>query len=396
MGVQRPAEVRFLHGKNNDVLGHELSNSSNNSSVSFSSGTARKQQYDGIFMQKSATMLYLLLYMIQLVVLVVLVVIFSFIFAMAEAALFSVPLTKAKLLAEKNVFGGKTFLAIKEHPSRPIATLVLLNNITNIVGSIFIGHMATKVLGDSTLGLISAVVTFLIVVFGEILPKTIGENYAEGISLAFANPLRFLTRVFTPFTYLLHGLTKHFLKKKRYTSEEELRLLSQLGRLEGSIEKDEHDMINRVFTLNDLSARDIMTPRTVMEGVQNSAKLNDLGEFLFHKAYSRLPVFGESMDNVVGVLSTKKALSTMAQGHGDMLVNELMDKPFAVSEKLRVDTLLTILQKQRIHMAIVQDEFGGTAGIVTLEDALEQLVGEIVDETDDIVDLREEAKRIQE
>lgn len=332
----------------------------------------------------------------QLTVLVVLVIIFSFIFAMIEAALFSVPLTKAKLLAEKQVFGGKAFLAIKEHPSRPIATLVLLNNITNIVGSIFVGHVATQVLGDSTLGAVSAVVTFLIVVFGEILPKTIGENYAEHVSLSFAVPLRFLTRLFTPFTYLLEGMTKHFLKKKKYTSEEELRLLSQLGRLEGSIEKDEHDMINRVFTLNDLCARDIMTPRTVMEGVHSTARLNDLGEFLFHKAYSRLPVFGESMDNVVGILSTKKALSTMAQGRSDTLVSEIMDRPFAVSEKLRVDTLLTILQKQRIHMAIVQDEFGGTAGIVTLEDALEQLVGEIVDETDDIVDLREEAKRIQE
>ena len=334
--------------------------------------------------------------MTQLIFLVAFVVVLSFLFSMVEAALFSVPLTRAKLLEEKGVFGAKAFLAIKEHPSRTIASLVLLNNINNTAGSIFIGYLATQVFGNSALGIVSAIVTVLIIIFGEIIPKTIGENHAERISLVFAHPLRGITKVLSPLTYLLGGITNRFLKKKKYTSEEELRLLSQLGRLEGSIEKDEHDMINRVFTLNDMCARDIMTPRTVMEGVEQDAMLKDLGEFLYHKAYSRLPVFGEDMDDVVGVLSTKKALATIAQGHGDMKVSELMDKPFSISEKLRVDTLLGILQKQRIHMAIVRDEFGGTAGIVTLEDALEQLVGEIVDETDDVVDLREEAKRIQE
>lgn len=333
--------------------------------------------------------------MTQLIVLVVLVVLFSFLFSMVEAALFSVPLTRAKLLAEKGSFGAKKFLAIKEKPSRAIATLVLLNNINNIVGSIFVGHIATQVLGDSALGIVSAIVTFLIVLLGEIIPKTIGENYAETVSLLFSNPLAALTKVFRPITFLIQGLTKHFLKAKKYTSEEELRLMSELGQLEGSIEKDEREIIDRVFTLNDMSARDIMTPRTVMEGVEQDSMLRDLGGSLYEKAYSRLPVFGEDMDDVVGVLSTKKALAAIAQGFGDKKVSELMDKPFTVSEKLRVDTLLGILQKQRIHMAIVRDEFGGTAGIVTLEDALEQLVGEIVDETDDIVDLREEAKRIQ-
>lgn len=334
--------------------------------------------------------------MTQLIFLVAFVVILSFLFSMVEAALFSVPLTRAKLLEEKGVFGAKAFLMIKERPSRTIASLVLLNNINNIVGSIFIGHLATEVFGDAVLGLISAVVTILIIVFGEIIPKTIGESNAERISLVFANPLRGTTKLLSPLTYLTGKMTNRFLKKKKYTSEEELRLLSELGRLEGSIEKDEQDIIARVFTLNDMCARDIMTPRTVMEGVKKDDLLRDLGDVLYEKAYSRLPVFGEDMDDVVGVLSTKKALAAIAQGHGEKKVSELMDKPFTISEKLRVDTLLGILQKQRIHMAIVRDEFGGTSGIVTLEDALEQLVGEIVDETDDVVDLREEAKRIQD
>lgn len=333
--------------------------------------------------------------MTQLIFLVAFVVIVSFLFAMIEAALFSVPLTRAKLLAETGGSSAETFLKIKEHPAKTIATIVLLNNVNNIVGSIFIGYVTTHTLGDSALGLVSAVATSFIIIVGEIIPKTIGENYAETISLAFAPILRGITWLFYPITYVLEGITKRFLQKKRHTSEEELLLLSELGRLEGSIEKDEKEIIDRVFTLNDMCARDIMTPRTVMEGVEKDAFLKDLGEFLYHKAYSRLPVFGEDMDDVVGVLSTKKALATIAQGHGDMKVSELMDKPFSISEKLRVDTLLGILQKQRIHMAIVRDEFGGTAGIVTLEDALEQLVGEIVDETDEVVDLREEAKSMQ-
>lgn len=334
--------------------------------------------------------------MTQLISLIAFVVILSFLFAMVEAALFSVPLTRAKLLAGKGNSRAAAFLKIKENPSKTIATIVLLNNINNIVGSIFIGHITTQVLGDSALGIVSAIATFFIILIGEIVPKTIGENYAETISLVFVNFLRAVTWVFHPITYLLEGVTKRFLKKKKYTSEEELRLLSELGRLEGSIEKDEQDIIARVFTLNDMCARDIMTPRTVMEGVEKDELLKNLGDVLYEKAYSRLPVFGEDMDDVVGVLSTKKALAAIAQGHGEKKVSELMDKPFTISEKLRVDTLLGILQKQRIHMAIVRDEFGGTSGIVTLEDALEQLVGEIVDETDDVVDLREEAKRIQE
>ena len=156
--------------------------------------------------------------MAPLISLIAFVVIVSFLFAMVEAALFSVPLTRAKLLAEKGGASAQTFLKIKENPGKTIATTVLLNNVNNIVGSIFIGYVTTHTFGDSALGLVSAIATFFIIIVGEIVPKTIGENYAEGISLTFAGPLRGVTWLLYPITYLLEGMTKRFLKKKKFLS----------------------------------------------------------------------------------------------------------------------------------------------------------------------------------
>lgn len=330
--------------------------------------------------------------MTQLTSLTVLVILLSFTFSLVETSIFGVSLSKANVLKAQGKRGSSALLKIKQHPSRSITTIVLLNNVNNIVGSIFIGHLATNVFGNTALGIISAILTILIIFLGEIIPKTLGDNFAEPIALFIARPLYVITKIFRPVTFLIEIITKNFVTHRKITSEEELQLLSHLGQLEGSIEKDEKELIHNVFTMNDKTAKDIMTPRTVVDCVEAENTIEEISKILYAKSYSRMPVVEGDIDNVVGIIQTKKALIDLAKDNKLLKARDLADKPLFVSEKMRVDVLLTVFKKYRSHLAVVRDEFGGTAGIVTLEDVLEVLVGEIVDETDEVVDLREFAK----
>lgn len=176
-------------------------------------------------------------------------------------------------------------------------------------------------------------------------------------------------------------------------SEEELKILSEMGSQEGSIEPSEEELIQRVFTLNDITAKDIMTPRMVIEGLPKDRTLREVSVVLLNKPYSRYPVFMDTIDSIVGTVQTKDLLIALARDGEGELVSHFMTTPLFVSEKKRVDDLLSLFLSSRKHMAIVQDDFGGTAGVVTFEDVLEQLVGEIVDESDEIVDLQSHARR---
>ena len=171
-------------------------------------------------------------------------------------------------------------------------------------------------------------------------------------------------------------------------SEEELKILSQLGHLEGSIEQDEHEIINRVFTLNDLTAKDIMTPRVMIEGIDSNKTVDEYRDMLLASPFSRLPVFEGSSDKIIGICQAKNLLSALAKGEVDRRVSEFTIDVLRVPEIVKTDELLRIFQKSRFHLAVVIDEFNGTSGIVTLEDVLEQLVGEIIDETDEVADLQ--------
>ena len=326
--------------------------------------------------------------MSELIVTIVLVVVGAAICACLEAAFFSLPLSGAKLLKEAGKRGSASLVRIKEKLHHTIIMLVILNNGITIAGSIYVGHLSTELYGNEIIGLVSGILTATIILFGEIIPKMIGENYAKTIAVVFAPPVYILTLIFTPITFLLDILTRGFIKKNRLVSEEELRMLSKMGEAEGSIEHDEQVLIQRVFTLNDLTAKDIMTPRMVLEGLPGNATVREVSVILLNKPYSRYPVYVESLDKVVGVAQTSKLLTALARDNDNELVSYFMTAPLFVAEKKRVDDLMGLFLSTRNHMAIVQDEFGGTVGVVTFEDVLEQLVGEIVDETDEVVDLQ--------
>lgn len=337
--------------------------------------------------------------MASLLLLTLIVICGSALCSCSETALLSVPLTRVRQLAQSNRRAALSLLKVREKVSRPIATLVIFNNLFNILGSIAIGRAAASVLGNTLLGIFSGFLTFLIIIFGEILPKTLGERYAEPISLLLAQPLIGLTFLFTPLVLVLEKVTDPFVQGQRrpITNELEIQLLARLGHQEGVIEEDELEMIQQVFRLNDVTASDLMTPRVTVTYLHGSDTLSEVKDDIIASPHSRLIVIGESPDDVLGIALKYELLTALVQAQGDSKVTDFLYPARFIPESLRADKLLKAFQAGREHLAVVVDEYGVMAGVVSLEDVLEVLIGEIVDETDLTIDLQEIARhrRIQ-
>lgn len=333
--------------------------------------------------------------MFELLTVVAIVLLGSALCSGIETALLSVPLIKVQQLAQSRKLAAIALLAIREKINRPIATIVVLNNIFNIVGSILVGHLATARLGDAALGIFSGVLTFLIIVFGEILPKTIGERYAEPIALLAALPLRGLTVLMLPLVLVIEWVTVPFTRgKQRFTTNEaEIQLLAKIGRQEGILEEREAEIIQRVFHLNDMIAADLMSPRVTITHIRGNLTLGEAKRFVLASQHSRMIVIGDSLDDVLGVALKSELMAGLVEGQVNRKIATLTRPVRFVPETVRVDKLLQEFLSSREHIAVVLDEYGVVAGVITLEDVLEVLTGEIVDETDRIIDLQEAARR---
>jgi CBS domain containing-hemolysin-like protein len=314
-------------------------------------------------------------------------------FSATEAALFSTPINKAKILSDQKKKGAEYLLKIKKDMHPTITVIVIFNNIFNIAGSILVGSIATEVFGSTKIGIFSAILTFLVILFGEIIPKGIGESFATPMSIHLAKPLFYTTKVFFPLIKMIGFFTNRLPKKKKTISEEEIRTLSNIGFLEGVIEEDEKEMINRVFLLNDLTAKDVMTPRTIITAFDGEKKLKEIEKEIYNLSHSRIPVYKNNLDNIIGICHQRELLIAFSRGEKEKKVTFFANqKVIDVNENQKIDKLIPIFQKERCHLAVVKDDFGGTAGIITLEDVLEQIIGNVVDETDEIENLREKAK----
>ncbi len=333
--------------------------------------------------------------MLALIIVVIVVLLGSAFCSGAETAILSISSIKVRQLAQSKKPAALALASIRLHINRPIATIVILNNIFNIVGSIIIGSMTTQVLGSAWLGVSSSVLTFLIIIFGEILPKTLGQRYAEPIALFVAIFVKFLTVIFTPLVWLVEHTTAPFIQGNKIptTDEAEIKFLTNIGFQEGVIEDDEAEMIQRVFQLNDLNASDLMTPRIITTYLQGDQTLNECQSEIIKSQHTRILVIDETIDNVTGLVLKDELLTAMIEGNGDRQINNLQRPVHFVPETNRADKLLKVFQENREHLAVVLDEYGGVAGVVTLEDVLEVLTGEIVDETDRNVDLQEIARK---
>ena len=333
--------------------------------------------------------------MLALIIVVAIVILGSAICSGTETAILTISPIKVRQLAQTKKPAALALASIRLKINRPLATIVILNNIFNIVGSIFIGNLTTKVLGDAWLGVFSGIFTFLIIVFGEIAPKTICQRYAEPICLFMAIPVKYLTVIFTPIVLLVEYATAPFTQGKKLptTDEAEIKFLTNIGFQEGVIEDDEAEMIQRVFQLNDLNASDLMTPRIIITYLKGDQSLDESQQDIIKSQHTRILVIDDTIDNVTGLVLKDELLTAMITGNGDRQINTLKRPVHFVPETNRADKLLKVFQENREHLAVVLDEYGGVAGVVTLEDVLEVLTGEIVDETDRNVDLQEIARK---
>ena len=333
--------------------------------------------------------------MLQIFIVILAVLMGSAICACAETALFSVPRIRVKQLAQSKKASAIALQAIRHKMNRPIATIVILNNVFNIVGSIMIGSLAANLLGDAWLGLFSAVLTFLIIVFGEIVPKTVGERYAENIALLVAVPVQILTLVFTPIVWLLEYITSPFTHGKNLptTNETEIRFLASIGHKEGVIEDDEAEMIQRVFQLNDLVAEELMSPRLTITYLRGEQTLQAAQSEIIASEHTRILIIGESMDEILGYALKDDLLTAIIQGKQSQKILTFVRRVHYVPEVIKADSLLKSFQDTREHLMVVLDEYGTVSGVITLEDVLEVLTGEIVDETDREINLQAVAKR---
>ncbi|MBW4646977.1 MAG: hemolysin family protein [Goleter apudmare HA4340-LM2] len=336
--------------------------------------------------------------MLQLLIIVFVVILGSALCSSTETALFSVSTLRVRQLAQSNNPSVVALLAIRENMNRPIATIVILNNTFNIIGSILTGSVATQVLGDRWLGLFSGILTFLIIIFGEIIPKTIGERYAEQIAIFASIPVTGLSIIFRPLVWILETVTAPFTKGKKRptTNEAEIKLLANIGQQEGIIESAEAEMIQRVFRLNDVTASDLMTPRIMLTYIRGDLSLADAKADIITSQHTRIIVIDESIDQVLGFALKQSLLTAMVEGSHNQKIATLTRKVRFVPETIQADKLLKEFIEAREHLAVVVDEYGNVAGVITLEDVLEVITGEIVDETDKTVDLQEIARKKRE
>jgi putative hemolysin len=324
--------------------------------------------------------------MVATAVLLVGLVALSGFFSGSEIALFSISHAKARALAEEGRRGAQALLRLKSNPDHLLITILVGNNIANILAASIATYAATRAVGSAGVGLATGVITLLVLFFGEITPKSFAVANATRISLAAAPVLEMLSRALFFLVVPLEALTRALLPKRGPSgpriTEGEIRSMTQLGHASGTIEEHERLLIERVFTLDTTQAWEVMTPRVEIFAWNEARKLSEVTRELRTVPFSRIPVFAESLDDITGVLYARDAYQALIAGQRDVPLRSLAREPLFVPESVTLIQLLRDFQSRRIHMGIVVDEHGGTDGLLTLEDILEELVGEIIDEVD--------------
>ena len=322
--------------------------------------------------------------MFLLIIVVISVLLASGMCSMTEAAILSLPLIRARILYEKKREGSTDLLYIKENIHSAVATIVILNNAINIIGAVFVGQMVSRIFGNEFLGIFSAVLTFAIIVISEVIPKTIGEHHKAGISLATARALRVLMWFFKPAVAMIRMLVKPFSAKKArpWITEEEIKMLLRLGRAAGTVEVDEETLINRVFKLNDLTAKQMMKPIGNIYAMEGDRRLEEEKNKIINSPYSRIAVYERSFPNIIGICQQRVLLKEMANDNHTARIRDFMTRPIFINENEKADGLLDKFRSYHQHLFIVKDARENNIGILTMEDTLEELFGEIYDETD--------------
>ena len=317
----------------------------------------------------------------QFIVLAILILMSGF-FSSAETALYSISKAQARYLAKSGGSVEKLIKKMKADPHRLLATILIGNNLVNIGAAALATAIAIDLVSAHAVGITTGVMTFLILVFGEIFPKSVATRNDVLVARLVIVPIYWLSLVLTPFIYLLNFIPKLTgkIQRKSGVTEEEFLTFVEVVEEEGKIKEEEKELIHNIFEFDDTEASEIMTPRVDMFVIDADGKI-DL-ENLVQSGYTRFPVIEGDLDHVIGILNIKDLFLDYASTNGQTTIHEIMQPPYFVPENKKLDSLLRAFKKRKQHMAIVVDEHGGVSGLITLEDALEEIVGEITDETD--------------
>ncbi len=337
--------------------------------------------------------------MVELQLVVLLVLVTSAICSLFEAVLYSIPATFVEQLEQSGRPAGRILKQMKEQVDRPITAILSLNTISNTGGGALAGALAAGALGGGNVIYFSILFTLAILLFAEVVPKTIGVVYARPLAPLIARPMHLLVGAFQPLIGLVQIVTKLIRKghKEQPVSDADLLTLVVSGLRSGTLNQDEARVIENVLSMDTRTVKQVMTPRPVVFTLAARTSAREAVSEDAIEKYSRIPVFGKDPDDLVGVVRTVDILTAMANDRFDVKMEEIKRPIHFVIDSTRLDDLLRTFLKRRQHLVAVIDEFGGVSGIVTLEDVLEELIGrEIVDESDQVTDLRAYAQRRRE
>lgn len=322
----------------------------------------------------------------QIVVLLILLLLSGF-FSSAETSLVAVSKIKIRSMAESGVKRAQTLMKIFENDAKMLSAILIGNNLVNTYAASIASMIALSFGGSAAVSVATFIITFLILVFGEITPKTIATQNAEKLALAYGPVILLLMRILTPVIWFINLFSACILKilgvgkdSRPSMTESELRTIVDVSHEEGVIEEDEKEMINNVFDLGDAVAKDVMVPRVYVVMADVESSYDDLIRLFREEQFTRIPIYEGNVDNIIGLINMKDLLLYEDLEHFD--IRKILRKPYFTVENKNVSDLLMEMKQSTFNLAIVLDEYGEVAGIVTVEDIVEEIVGEVQDEYD--------------
>ena len=309
---------------------------------------------------------------------------------MSETALMALSKIRIRHMVEEGVKGAKLVEKLAEDPSRLLGAILIGNNIVNIGASALATSVAVKAFGEGAVGVVTIVMTILVLIFGEITPKSIAKQNSESVALKVSKIINIVVKLFRPFIAIFTAISGLFIRllggdpkaTEPFITEEELKTMVGVSEEEGVLEDVEKEMIFNVFEFADSQVKDVMVQRVDVVAVDINAPYDEVINIIKTEQFSRIPVYNQNIDDVIGILNVKD-LIIASQSKENFKISDYMREPYYTFEFKKISELFNEMKKTRNHMSVVLDEYGGNVGIVTIEDLIEEVVGEIEDEYDD-------------
>ncbi len=319
------------------------------------------------------------------IIIVVVLLFLSAFFSASETAFSTVNKARLKNYAAKGDKKAAKALKIANAFEKALTAILIGNNIVNILSTSISTVLFTQLLGPGGVGAATAVMTVLVLIFGEITPKSIAKSNAEQCALLFAGPISLIMLVLKPFVWVFQFLQKLFKPKNEQPSvtEDELKYIIDEIQEQGVLEQQESELVRSALEFDEITVDEILIPRVNVTAVERNTPFEDIKNKFLTEMYSRIPVYEKNIDNIVGVITNKSFMRLMDEGKQD--ISEIIQDIIHISDLKLISEALKEMQKNKMHMAVVLDQYGGTKGIVTIEDIIEELVGEIYDEDDEVI-----------